>query len=57
VLEIAQLTGADTRTVSKWLDSRPVKSFSDWAFRHACKQLGIEADVAAVRGGEIRDHS
>ncbi len=49
-LEIAQFTGSDWRTVSKWLDGKPVGRFQEWGFSVASKMLRIESDVSSLRG-------
>lgn len=48
-LEIAQLTGADSRTVAKWLDGKLNNKPLGWAFGRAARELRIVADVDAVR--------
>ena len=52
-LALALETGADVRTVGRWLDGKLDSRPLDWAFRQAARMLKLVDDVDAVRAGSV----
>lgn len=45
VLALALETGADLRTVTRWLDGLPVTPVTSWALRKCSEQLGLAKSI------------